>query len=355
MYKVLFCGFKNEYGKPERGDSFEYINFYQVLNKMEDIEASFFAVDEVMLEHGRDEMNRRLLAQVNETKPDLLFCFLFTEEIKKETIATISTTTATKTFNWFADDHWRFSIYSKNWAPLFTAISTTDSQAPEKYKNLGIKHVIKTQWAANHFLYTPQTASQSSRYEVTFVGQNYGNRGTYIESLKQAGVPVEGFGSGWPAGRVNFERMLEIFSLSKISLNFTESSPINFKEAVKMLAKLVIKKELGSYKFDAHHVLENIGSLSGSRRSQIKGRTFEVPACQGFLLTGEADNIDEYYIPDKEIAVYTDTQDLIEKCRYYLSHEDEREAIAKAGYERTIKDHTYVHRFTEIFKILQSL
>ena len=41
---------------------------------------------------------------------------------------------------------------------------------------------------------------------------------------------------------------------------------------------------------------------------------------------------------------------MIEKVRYYLSHEDERTAIAEAGYRRTLKDHTYRQRFQEIFE-----
>ena len=41
--------------------------------------------------------------------------------------------------------------------------------------------------------------------------------------------------------------------------------------------------------------------------------------------------------------------DLVEKVRYYLKHEDERAAIAQAGYERTLREHTYVHRFRDIF------
>ena len=47
---------------------------------------------------------------------------------------------------------------------------------------------------------------------------------------------------------------------------------------------------------------------------------------------------------------FDDRYDLIEKVRYYLTHEDERAAIARAGYERTMRDHTYARRFSEIFK-----
>lgn len=85
---------------------------------------------------------------------------------------------------------------------------------------------------------------------------------------------------------------------------------------------------------------------------QIKARSFEVPGCGGFLLTGQAENLGDYYEIGKEIVCFKDMGDLIEKVRYYLCHEDERAAIAQAGYQRTLHEHTYVHRFTEIFQRL---
>jgi spore maturation protein CgeB len=357
MLKVLFCGLKYEYGKPTAGLSFEYQNFYEVLRQMPGVEASLFAMDEKMTEVGRDAVNAYLIKEVEDKKPDLLFCFLFTEEIKKETIQHITAKTTTKTFNWFADDHWRFPIFSRYWAPLFTMVSTTDSEAVDKYHKAGIRNVIKTQWAANTFMYKPQILADSNAdvregYGITFVGKNYGNRGEYIEALKAASLPAVGYGGGWDGGRVRQEEMLAIFSQSKINLNFTESPYMTFKDRAKIAAKLVVKKELGHYKFNAHHLIENVESALGTQRRQIKGRTFEVPACGGFLMTGDADNLRDYYRDGKEIVIFKDKADMVEKAKYYLEHEEERTTIAKAGYERTIREHTYINRFTEIFKAM---
>ena len=67
------------------------------------------------------------------------------------------------------------------------------------------------------------------------------------------------------------------------------------------------------------------------------------------MLTGMAENLGEYFEIGKEVVCFDDRHDLIEKVRYYLKHEDERAVIAKAGYERTLREHTYAHRFSEIF------
>ena len=353
--KIIFCALKNEYGDPKRGRSMEDKSFFDTLKNMEGIEAEYFPMDEILVEAGREEMNRRLIQAVEEKKPDLLFCFLFTEEIKKETIDYITRKTKTKTFNWFGDDHWRFPVYSCHWAPLFTAASTTDSQALLAYRSAGILNVIKTQWAANHFAFKPQDISNDPGiYKITFFGQKYGSRGDYIDALLKAGLPARGHGRGWPAGGgAEMREMLDIFSYSKINLNFTETPYYGFKKKINLLAKLFVKKNLGKYELNIQNFFDNFRAALGTQRRTIKSRTFEVPSCGGFLMTGVSDdNLGEYYELGKEMVVFKNEADLVAKCRYYLDHEEERKAIAKAGYERTLKEHTYEKRFKEIFKFL---
>jgi spore maturation protein CgeB len=83
---------------------------------------------------------------------------------------------------------------------------------------------------------------------------------------------------------------------------------------------------------------------------QIKGRNFEVPGCGGFLLTGQADNLHDYYAPSQQVACYRNFEELVHKVRHYLRHEEERAAIAAAGHQRTLAEHTYAHRFADIFR-----
>ena len=82
---------------------------------------------------------------------------------------------------------------------------------------------------------------------------------------------------------------------------------------------------------------------------QIKGRNFEVPGCEGFLLTEPAANLGDYYEFDQEVVRFQGVENPVEKTRYYLRQDDERAEIAPAGYRRTLNEHTYVHGFTELF------
>jgi len=77
---------------------------------------------------------------------------------------------------------------------------------------------------------------------------------------------------------------------------------------------------------------------------QLKGRVFEVLHCGAMLLCDKNHHVSHYLRPGVEYVTYDDYDDLVGKARYYLDHEDERRAIARAGHAR-VKSH-YNH---EIF------
>ena len=349
--KILYIGMKYEYGKKELGHSFEHYNFYDSLVKMGEGKHRiiYFPFDKIMREVGKDKMNEKLLETVKKEKPNLCFFFLFRDEIKKETIKKITKKSNSITFNWFADDHFRFYNFSKYYAPLFHWASTTDFQAVKKYHKIGYKNVIKTQWACNHFLYKPSNLPKI--YDVTFIGQPHGNRREVIKKIKKASINIRCWGKGWPSGRISQGEMIKIFSQSKIDLNLTKSSGnVDFRA----LASIFFRRELDkSLKFvSPRYWFPNFQSLLAKKREQIKGRNFEIPGSGGFLLTSDADNLTNYYQDGKEIVIYKNTDDMINKIKYYLEHNEEREAIARAGYERTLHDHTYEKRFNSIFKVM---
>jgi len=63
----------------------------------------------------------------------------------------------------------------------------------------------------------------------------------------------------------------------------------------------------------------------------------------------------EGFIDKKTVIFYKtrDMNDLIEKVKYYLNHEEEREKIAKAGMEMVRKDHNWDVRIKKLFNILK--
>lgn len=85
-------------------------------------------------------------------------------------------------------------------------------------------------------------------------------------------------------------------------------------------------------------------------------RFFETLVTGSFLLTNkipELKNVEAYGFKDGTHYVsYNSLEDAVEKAMYYLKNEDEREAIAKAGYEQALKTGTYQSRIDEVLKIV---
>lgn len=354
VMRILYVAMKHDYGDRRRGESFEHHNFYETLVRLPGHAITYFPFDEVSLSKGNREMNRALLQAVDKVKPHLVFCVLFTDEIAPQTLRAIGREGAV-TFNWFTDDHWRFVNFSRHWAPLFGWVATTDAEAVPRYRRMGYTNVIKTQWGCNHFTYRPPALAghgvNDYAYDVSFVGQPHSDRRRVIERLRQAGISVQAWGHGWPAGRLGQPEMINVFAQTKINLNLAKSSGgVTPKE----IGKVFLNRRIdGSHRIHPPAAwLSNLRSLAAKGRDQIKGRNFEIPGSGGFLLTSLTDDLPEYYVPGREVAAYTDFDDLADKVRYYLAHDQEREAIRRAGYERTLREHTYVHRFSAIFSTM---
>ena len=81
-------------------------------------------------------------------------------------------------------------------------------------------------------------------------------------------------------------------------------------------------------------------------------RLYEATGVGTLLITDWKKNITDMFEPDKEIVVYRTPEECAELVQYYLDHDKEREKIAKAGQERTIREHTYHQRMEELIEIV---
>ncbi len=85
----------------------------------------------------------------------------------------------------------------------------------------------------------------------------------------------------------------------------------------------------------------------------VNMRMFETMATGSFLLTEYLPTIGKIFEDGRHLVTYRTLDEAVEKAKYYLDHDEEREAIAKAGMEHTLAFHTYQDRFAEVLCLIE--
>ena len=81
-------------------------------------------------------------------------------------------------------------------------------------------------------------------------------------------------------------------------------------------------------------------------------RLYEATGVGSLLLTDNKINIEELFDKDKEIVVYDNAEDCLEKIQFLMNNENKRVEIARAGQERTLREHSYARRMEELAEML---
>lgn len=83
-------------------------------------------------------------------------------------------------------------------------------------------------------------------------------------------------------------------------------------------------------------------------KSGVPLRCFDIMGAGGFLLSNFQSGFLDLFIPGEDFIFFENKEDLLQKVGYYLTHEKERQAIAKSGHDKVAASHTYRHRVKEM-------
>lgn len=81
-------------------------------------------------------------------------------------------------------------------------------------------------------------------------------------------------------------------------------------------------------------------------------RLYEATGTGTLLMTDWKQNLADMFVPGHDVAAYRGTEDCIQQINYYLEHEEERQAIAKHGQDRVLREHTYRRRMQELVRLI---
>ncbi len=93
----------------------------------------------------------------------------------------------------------------------------------------------------------------------------------------------------------------------------------------------------------------NLNITLRSIKSGIPLRCFDIMGSGGFLLSNFQSDFLGLFTPGEDFVFYEDKRDLLDKIDYYLTHDKEREEIARNGHDKVASAHTYQHRVREMF------
>ena len=219
------------------------------------------------------------------------------------------------------DDMFNRTNTSRAWRralPLYDVVFTTKSFNAEagELPAMGARRVVMVDKAYDSDRHFPMEVSPTDRErfgaDVGFIGSYEVDRAAQMVLLARAGIGVRIWGNGW-----------EKFDPAIANLTIERRPLVNSTE-----------NKLYTLGICATRI--NLAFLRKSNRDLQTDRSIEIPACGGFMLAEYSTEHARLFHEGREAAFFRNPNELIEKTRYFLSHEEERSAIGLAGRVRCL-------------------
>lgn len=148
------------------------------------------------------------------------------------------------------------------------------------------------------------------------------------------------------------ERRRALIELSKyFDVNVYSNSNVSDLVRVRYMGSVDYWSELPKV-FHASKI--NLNFTIPNIKSGIPLRVWDVLGAGGFLMTNYQAEIPLYFKEGEDLICFDGVEDLREKAAYYLAHEEERQRIAKNGYEKVKRYHDYVDRIKKILVTVEN-
>ena len=200
-------------------------------------------------------------------------------------------------------------------------------------KNLGVKRVEICYRSYDPAFHRPLQLTDDDlinyKSTVGFVGTYESFREEFVVYLIQNNIPVKITGDGWPKGK--YWKLIEP--------NYQGNSTYG-ESYIKTINGMDI----------ALHFLRH------GNRDEQDSRTFEIPACGVFMLAEKSDTHLSLFEDGSEAVFFSTKEQLLEKVKYFLEHQDERKAIARAGLARCLQSgYSHEGRLSQVLHTIEML
>ena len=177
-------------------------------------------------------------------------------------------------------------------------------------------------------LFKPRQDKSKAVHQVSFVGTALDHRVPFARRLiASEQIPLQVFGNRW-------ERTL-FYHLRRDHFH---------------------PPALGQAYVDViHDSRVSLAFVSSSNRDEYTMRTFEIPACMGFMLAERTPTHQELFDEGSEAEFFSSVEECADKARFYLGDEVSRSRIARAGHQRCLtSDYSLRRRMSDALRHLQA-
>ncbi len=246
---------------------------------------------------------------------------------------------------------------------MFTCSPCTEVEL----KQMGIKNTQLVYHAFDHSVLDKLATQPNNFPELDFVFTGslltgYGlhnERIDYIEKMIAKGINLSIYGNLEPKHRVLLKQGISntIRFLHSVKCDFVvDNIPVlnKYKQHSQSDIKYYSKKLVDSVKppvfgMDMYKVLSKSKlcfNIHGDIAKKCAGnvRLFEATGAGTCLVTDWKKNMSDLFELDKEVVTYKSVDECLEKVKWLLANPNEAKKIAKAGQDRTLKDHTIKNR-----------
>lgn len=252
--------------------------------------------------------------------PDVILFYVRPLLLSEEVFQIIRTTWKCPLLGMNLDDKLQFFQYGifslqddnyQHWARKFDLNLTNCLPATDWYRAQGLP-VIYSPPGFRRSAGTAEPVAGKFEYKFGFLGSIKPEREIVITRLRQARVPIELFGKGWPDSRW-VDDPNAIFRATQLNLGIGLASP-------------------------------------SDKLTTVKNRDFECPGAGACYVTTFNWELPQHYELGKEILCYRSIEELVEIYSYYQGRPEACFKIAQAAWRRCLGEHTWELRFRRIFR-----
>lgn len=282
--------------------------------------------------------NEQLIKKSEKFQPDVLIS-IKGEAIFPETIEKIRKETGAFSILWAIDDPNKFLDESKALAPGYDFVFTSGMDSKKEYAEIGVRAEY-IPFAADHRIFREMDVNENDRKiygsDISFVARRRKERVELVNNIADTNLKV--WGPRWKNWFRFFgcDRDYKIYNKGLLDKCTGKSANTD------MYLKIINASKI------------NLNSHARNWKMKSNIRSFEIALCNAFLLSDNPEGFKDLFRVGKEVVCFNDGNELKELCQYYLDNEDERRKVAKAGYERALKEHTLDIRAKEMLGVVKS-